>query len=423
MNILLIGSGGREHALARAIAASPLCSHLYIAPGNTGTAQVGTNVPLMTEDFEQVYNFVEKENITMVVIGPEQPLVDGLADFLRGLNINVIGPGKDGAALEGSKSFSKAFMQRWDIPTASSQTFQAFEKSTAKEFVRNNGLPIVIKASGLAAGKGVVIAETLETADQAIDEMLSGRWFGLSGETIVIESFLKGIEMSVFVLTDGENYTILPSAKDYKRVGEGDTGLNTGGMGAVSPVPFVTTSLMTEIENSIIIPTLKGLQSEDIYYCGFIFFGIMVVNDKPYLLEYNCRMGDPETEVVIPRIETDLVALFEATCKGQLNTVALTVNPAYCTTIMLVSGGYPEAFEKGKVITGVENVQDAFVFHAGVKQEGNQLVTAGGRVMAVTALGSTLPQALSKSLKAANAIQFENKYFRKDIGEDVMKYV
>ncbi len=420
MNILLIGSGGREHALAWKMAQSPLCEKLFIAPGNAGTALVGQNVSLKVSDFEVVYEFVQAESILLVVIGPEQPLVEGLADFLRGLNIAVIGPGKQGAELEGSKAFSKYFMQKYEIATARFQAFSALETSAAKAYIRTLALPVVIKASGLAAGKGVVIAQDLATADSTTEEMLSGSLFGLAGETIVIEEFLHGIEMSVFILTDGKSYKVLPSAKDYKRIFDGDKGANTGGMGAVSPVPFANAALMQKIEDRIIAPTLIGLAAEEIPYCGFIFLGIMVVKGEPYLLEYNCRMGDPETEVVMPLITSDFVELLWAAEAGNLAEKEISISPKTCATVMLVSGGYPDSYETGKAVTGMENVQDSLLFYAGIGTKNNRLVTQGGRVIAVSSLGENLEEALTKSYKNAEKIHFEGKFYRKDIGQDLI---
>jgi phosphoribosylamine---glycine ligase len=417
MNILLIGSGGREHALAYKIKQSLLCETLYIATGNAGTAQVGTNVSLNVSDFEAVYEFIQKNAVKLVVVGPEQPLVEGIADFLRGVNVAVIGPGKAGAVFEGSKEFSKLFMQKYEIATARFQHFQAWESGIAKEYARTLGLPVVIKASGLAAGKGVIIAESWEEADKIIDGMLLGNWFGESGKTIVIEEFLDGVELSVFILTDGKDYKILPSAKDHKRIGEGNTGPNTGGMGAISPVPFADAQLMQKIEEKIIRPTMYGLAQEDIYYCGFIFFGVMVVKGEPYLLEYNCRMGDPETEVVMPLLESDIVELFLAADAGKLAEKTIQVSDKSCVTVMLVSGGYPEAYEKGKVITGLENGGESLIFHAGTMEKDGEILTNGGRVIAITSLGESLDAALAQSYKVAQAIDFEGKYYRRDIGK------
>ncbi len=419
MNVLLIGGGGREHAMALGISRSPLCKKLYIAPGNTGTASLGENTPLKADDFNDVYKFVNSNQISLVVVGPELPLVEGLADFLNGLNIAVIGPGKGGARLEGSKEFAKAFMDTHHIATADFHTFQSWEIGIAKAYADSLSLPIVIKASGLAAGKGVIICETREDTHRTIEGMLSDNWFGLSGKTIVIEKFLKGIEMSVFALSDGYSYKIFPNAKDYKRIGEGDTGPNTGGMGAVSPVPFADDLLMQKIKERIIEPTFKGLKAEEIFYSGFLFFGIMVSEGEPYLLEYNCRMGDPESEVVFPLIENDLVELFMAVDAGRLDTQEIMIKPGFCTTVMLVSQGYPDEYEKGKAITVPNTLRDVTIFHAGTKQEGDEIVTNGGRIMALTAFGNTLEEALSRSYAAAELVQFEGKYYRRDIGKDL----
>lgn len=420
MNILLIGQGGREHAIAWKLAQSPQCETLYIAPGNAGTAEVGVNVTLDVTDFEAVYEMITEKEILLVIIGPEQPLVDGLADFLRGINIAVIGPGREGAQLEGSKEFSKAFMERHNINTARFQTFQSWEEGFAKEYVRSYPLPVVIKASGLAAGKGVVICETYEEADETIEGMLSGGWFGLSGKTIIVEQFLKGIEMSVFALSDGKTYKLLPNAKDYKKIGEGDTGPNTGGMGAVSPVPFADIRLMDKITEKIIEPTFQGLVHDDIPYCGFLFFGIMVSEGEPYLLEYNCRMGDPESEVVFPRLENDLVELLLAADSVNLHNQTIKVKEEACCTVMLASQGYPDQYEKGKVISGIHDTKDVMIFHAGTKESDGNILTNGGRVLAISALGKTLNEALEKSYRAASVIEYEGKYYRKDIGKDVL---
>jgi len=418
MNILLIGSGGREHALAWKITQSSRCSHLFIAPGNAGTANVGTNISY--KDTDDLWDVITQKDIKMVVVGPEQPLTEGVADFLREKNIPVIGPGKAGAELEGSKAFSKSFMQKYGIPTAKYGTFQANQLAEAKAFIENLSLPLVVKASGLAAGKGVIICESYAEAIAHTQEMLAGTAFGSAGETVVIEEFLDGIEISVFVLTDGKDYVLLPSAKDYKRIGEGDTGLNTGGMGAVSPVPFADAEFMARVEREMIQPTLTGLQAENIDYQGFIFLGLMVVNGNPYLLEYNCRMGDPETEVVMPRIKSDIVELFEATIARKLSEVSIETNPQTCTTVMLVAGGYPAHYEKGKVISNVEKITDSLIFHAGTAHKNGELVTNGGRVIAVTSLGEDIPSAISLSLKNAEILDFEGKYYRKDIGKDLM---
>ncbi len=420
MNILLIGSGGREHAIARSIAASPRLNDLFIAPGNAGTARLGTNVQLDPLEPQAVSDFVESNAVHLVIIGPEAPLAAGLADHLRTHGIPVVGPGKAGAILEASKDWSKGFMQRHRIPTAAYQSFHEGQLNQAKAYVRKHTLPVVVKASGLAAGKGVLICETHAAAEAAVEEMLSGASFGESGKTIVIEEYLKGIEVSVFVLTDGKNYKILPEAKDYKRIGEGDTGLNTGGMGAASPVPFADAAFIKRVEEEIVKPTLKGLDHENIPFQGFIFLGLMVTDSGPSVIEYNVRMGDPETEVVFPRIKSDVIDLLEATANGTLDQVEYEADPRACVTVMLVSGGYPGSYAKGKQITGEERVKDAIVFHAGTKTDGGKLLTNGGRVIAVTAYGSDLKEALERSYQNAEQIQFEGKYYRKDIGKDLL---
>ena len=420
MNILIIGSGGREHALAWKIKQSPRCEALYIAPGNAGTAQVGANVSINVADFSAVEAFVKENNIDMVVVGPEQPLVDGMADFLSARNIPVIGPNQAGAQLEGSKEFSKVFMQKHGIPTAAYASFQAHQLQEALNYLKNHPLPVVVKADGLAAGKGVLICETREQAAEAVRDMLSGASFGAAGETIVIEEFLQGIEISVFVLTDGKDYKLLPSAKDYKRIGEGDTGLNTGGMGAVSPVPFADQAFMDLVEETIVKKTIDGLKAEGIDYKGFIFIGLMVVNGTPYVLEYNVRMGDPETEVVMPRLNADLIELFEGVANGNLAEKAFDLDPRTCTTVMLVSGGYPGSYAKGKVMTRFEEVEGSMLFHAGTKEDNGNVVTSGGRVIAISSFGNTIEEAVGKSLKNAEIIEFEGKFYRRDIGRDLM---
>lgn len=420
MNILVLGGGGREHAFSWKLAQSPKVSNLYIAPGNAGTSQHGTNVPISPTDKEAIAAFVKEHDVNMVVIGPEQPLVEGVADFLRSKGIGVVGPGKDGAELEGSKEFSKRFMEKYNIPTAAYGAFVAGQQAEAESFIRRQALPVVVKASGLAAGKGVLICESHIEAIEATRSMLSGESFGEAGETVVIEEFLDGIEISIFVLTDGKSYKILPSAKDYKRIGEGDTGLNTGGMGAVSPVPFADDTFVETVRRTIVEPTINGLKAESINYQGFIFIGLMVVNDKPIVLEYNVRMGDPETEVVLPRIESDLVDLFEGVTQGTLAQKSFSIDPRTCTTVMLVSGGYPGPYVKGKVMTELDDVQDAILFHAGTKETENDVVTNGGRVMAVTCFGTSIEHAIHLSLTNASTIQFEGKYYRTDIGKDLM---
>jgi phosphoribosylamine--glycine ligase len=420
MNILILGSGGREHALAWKLSQSPRCKKLYVAPGNAGTAEVATNIPINPMDFPTVEAFALQEDISLIVVGPEQPLVEGIADHFEGKPVKVIGPVKAGARLEGSKAFSKAFMQKYDIPTAAYASYEAGQLEEALAFVDQQKLPVVVKASGLAAGKGVLICEDYESARQGIREMLSGEAFGEAGKTVVIESFLKGVEVSVFVLTDGDSYKLLPSAKDYKRIGEGDTGLNTGGMGAISPVPFADPAFMEKVERQIVKPTLWGLRAEGIRYKGFIFFGIMVEKGQPYLLEYNVRMGDPETQVVMPRINCDFADVLEGVVNGTLDQKQFDVYPVNCATVVLVSGGYPGSYVKGKHIFGLEAISGSMLFHAGTRKEEEITVTNGGRVIAVTSAGKSIQEAVSKSLRNAEIIQFEGKYFRKDIGGDLM---
>ncbi|MFI5220052.1 MAG: phosphoribosylamine--glycine ligase [Bacteroidia bacterium] len=424
MNILLLGSGGREHAFAWKISQSKHFTKLFIAPGNAGTSLCGTNVSISATDFEAIKKFVLENKIEMVMVGPEDPLVKGVYDFFLAdeklKSIPVIGPSKTGAQLEGSKDFSKQFMIRHHIPTARYQTFTKETLSDGLKFLETLNPPYVLKADGLAAGKGVVIPQTLEEAKKELTEMLSGK-FGNASLKVVIEEFLKGIELSVFVLTDGINYKILPEGKDYKRIGENDTGLNTGGMGAVSPVPFANKDFLEKVENKIIKPTIEGLQKENIVYKGFIFVGLMKVGDEPYVIEYNCRMGDPETEVVVPRIKNDLVELFLAIVKGELNKIEIEIDTRTAATVMLVSKGYPGKYEQGKIITVLENVTDSMVFHAGTKLQDGEIISAGGRVMAVTSYGNSLEEALEKSYRTIEKINFENKHFRKDIGKDLQK--
>ncbi len=427
MNILLIGSGGREHALAWKIKQSPRCSKIFIAPGNAGTAEVGQNVNIDMNDFPALGKLCIAEKIELLIVGPEAPLVNGIRDHFEAdpalSSILFVGPGANGAQLEGSKDFSKQFMERHKIPTASSKTFTDQELGAAKTYIQNHTLPIVLKADGLAAGKGVIIAESLQEADQALDDILATKKFGAAGAKVVIEQFLKGIEMSSFVLTDGKDYVILPEAKDYKRIGEQDKGLNTGGMGAVSPVPFAKGEFMRKVEERVIIPTIQGLHQDHIPYIGFVFIGLMNVDGDPYVIEYNTRMGDPETEVVIPRIASDLVDLFVLAGQKKLSEAKIELHPQTATTVVLVAGGYPEDYEKGDAISHINDTQDVMVFHAGTKLDSNQqLVTNGGRVLTVTALGDSIEQALEASNKAAETIQWKNKYFRRDIGLDLLAF-
>ncbi|MDR1170977.1 MAG: phosphoribosylamine--glycine ligase [Bacteroidales bacterium] len=422
MNVLLTGSGGREHALAWKIAQSPLLTRLFIAPGNAGTAQAGCNTPIKVTDFAETGKFALREHIDIIVVGPEEPLVKGIADYFASRpelkHIPVIGPPAQGAQLEGSKDFAKKFMLRHGIPTAAYRSFTGGQETEAQDFIRSLQSPYVLKADGLAAGKGVVIVNSQEEAFTALHEMFSGK-FGAAGEKVVIEEFLSGIELSVFALTDGENYLILPEAKDYKRTGEGDTGLNTGGMGAVSPVPFATKEFMERVETRIVRPTVEGLRKDDIPYRGFIFFGLMNVKGNPVVIEYNVRMGDPETEVVIPRIESDLLELLQSAACGTLNRQTITVSRQTAATVMLVSGGYPGSYEKGKPVSGLKSTEDCILFHAGTANADGQAVTAGGRVIAVTALADNMENALAKSYANAEIIDYEGKYFRRDIGFDL----
>lgn len=424
MNILLLGSGGREHAFAWKLAQSTLCKKLFIAPGNAGTRQCGINVNVATTDFEGIKKSVVENKIEMVVVGPEDALVKGIHDFFIAdeslKNISVIGPKKDGAQLEGSKDFSKQFMIRNSIPTARYQTFTKETLQDGLKFLATLSPPYVLKADGLAAGKGVVIPQTLSEAKSELTEMLSGK-FGNASAKVVIEEFLKGIELSIFVLTDGKNYLILPEAKDYKRIGDGDTGLNTGGMGAISPVHFADANFMLKVEEHIIKPTIGGLKKEGIDYKGFIFIGLMKVGNDPYVIEYNCRMGDPETEVVIPRIKNDLVALFTAVANESLAQQKIEIDEKTAATVMLVSNGYPENYEQGKPITGLEDVTESMIFHAATKSEGDQTLTSGGRVMTVTSLGKNMTEAIEKSYRSIAKINYSNKYLRKDIGLDLIK--
>lgn len=422
MNILLLGSGGREHALAWKLAQSKYCSGLFIAPGNAGTAQCGKNINLNVNDFEAIKKFAVEHDIEMIVVGPEDPLVNGVYDALKEdsatKNIIVIGPSANGAQLEGSKAFSKKFMQRHHIPTAAYAEFTKNNFEEGEKYIRQHSLPVVLKADGLAAGKGVVIAQTTADALNAFEEMIINQQFGEASSKVVIEQFLDGIELSVFVLTDGKDYKIIGHAKDYKRIGVGDTGLNTGGMGCVSPLPFLTDAFLQKIETKIIQPTIQGLQQENIIYNGFVFFGLIKVGDEPFVIEYNCRMGDPETEVVMPRLKNDLLELFQSVHNNTLKDTVIAFDDRACATVVAVSGGYPGDYQKGKVISLPGNVNDdTIIFHAGTKlNEHGKLVTNGGRVLSVTSFGKNIADAVQLSKNALSNVDFEGMYFRSDIG-------
>jgi phosphoribosylamine--glycine ligase len=423
MNILVLGSGGREHTFAWKLAQSERCNNLYVAPGNSGTSAIAINLELGVTDFESIKKAVIKHNIDLVIVGPEDPLVQGIHDFFLQddalKNVAVIGPQKAAAELEGSKEFAKEFMMRHNIPTAAYESFTKANVEDGYKFLETLKPPYVLKADGLAAGKGVLILDGLDEAKAELKSMLVDAKFGQASTKVVIEEFLDGIELSCFVLTDGKDYKILPTAKDYKRIGEGDTGLNTGGMGAVSPVPFATKTFLDKIENQIVKPTVEGLKKDNLPYVGFIFIGLIKVGDDPKVIEYNVRMGDPETEVVLPRLKTDLVEVFQAMANQTLSEVQIDIDERAATTIMLVSGGYPETYEKGKEITGLENISESIVFHAGAKAQDGKIVTSGGRVMAVTSYGNTYQEAIKKSYQSIENLHFDKMYYRKDIGFDL----
>jgi phosphoribosylamine--glycine ligase len=423
MNILLLGSGGREHAFAWKMTQSSLCTHLFVAPGNAGTSKIATNIALNPNDFETIKKFVLENAIKMVVVGPEDPLVNGIYDFFKNdaqiSHIPVIGPSKLGAQLEGSKEFAKEFLVKNNIPTAKYESFTSETVEKGYAFLETLSPPYVLKADGLAAGKGVVILNDLQDAKGELKAMLVDAKFGSASAKVVIEEFLDGIELSCFVLTDGKNYKILPTAKDYKRIGEGDTGLNTGGMGAISPVPFADAALMQKIESQIVIPTIQGLKNDNIEYKGFVFIGLIKVGDNPFVIEYNVRMGDPETEVVIPRINSDLVALFEAVATEKLADFELSLDERTAATVVVVSGGYPEEFEKGKEIFGLDDKTDSLIFHAGTKEENGKIVSNGGRVLAVTSFANSFIDATKKSYQTIEKLKFDKMNYRKDIGFDL----
>ena len=421
MNILIIGAGGREHAIAQKVSESPHCDKLYIAPGNPGTAKCGRNIDFKVSDISRIKNFCLTNDISMVIVGPEGPLVDGITDAFRSeetRHIGIIGPDAYAAQLEGSKAFAKKFMQKYRIPTAAYLEVNQQNMAEGLSFLETLTPPFVLKADGLAAGKGVLIIADINEAKAELQAMLSGK-FGQASTTVVIEEFLSGIEFSVFALTDGKDYVLLPEAKDYKRIGEGDTGLNTGGMGAISPVPFVDEALWQKVKDKIVKPTIDGLHHEKMDYTGCVFFGLIKVNNEPYVIEYNCRLGDPETEVVIPRIEDDLVVLFQAAINKKLSSQKLNITQQFAATVMMVSGGYPEDFEKNKVILGLNEVNGSMVYHAGTIEKDGQIVTAGGRVLAITTIHEDFRKAIAISLSNADKINFDGKYYRKDIGFDL----
>jgi len=424
MNILIVGSGGREHAFAWKLKQSDKCGDLYVAPGNAGTDQIATNVSIGVNDFEKLGDFVSKKNISMLVVGPEDPLVNGIRDYFESKeafqNLIIIGPGKAGAALEGSKDYSKAFMVKNNIPAGASKTFTAATIDESLAYISKQSAPIVLKADGLAAGKGVIIAQSIEEAQASIKSMLLDKQFGEASTKVLVEEYLDGIELSVFVLTDGLNYKILPEAKDYKRIGDGDTGPNTGGMGAISPVPFATKEFLDKVEERVVKPTLSGLQKENINYAGFIFIGLMNVKGDPYVIEYNVRMGDPETQVVLPRIKSDLLEVFKATGSKTLDKIDFELDHQYASTVVMVSGGYPGSYPKGDVISGINTVDTATVFHAGTISANNNITTNGGRVLAITGKDKSLEKAIENSYTGVEKITWKGVKFRKDIGQDIL---
>ena len=427
MNVLLLGSGGREHAMAWKVAQSPLCEGLYIAPGNAGTADWGENVPLQVNDFSGIRDFVVENKIDFVIVGPEDPLALGITDFFQNddslKNVAILGPGKEGAMLESSKDFAKQFMLRHGIPTAAYKTFTAPEKIEALLYLKSHSTPIVMKADGLAAGKGVVICETAQEAIQYLEEVWQEKKFGDAGNKVVVEEFISGIELSVFIVTDGKNYVMLPEAKDYKRIGDGDTGLNTGGMGTISPVPFANAEFMQKVEDKIIKPTIAGLQKDGIPYKGFIFFGLFNADGEPKVIEYNVRMGDPETEVVLPRIKNDILPVFHDAATGKLKSEKLDIISETAACVIAVSGGYPGGYLKGKVINGLKavNDKDSLVFHAGTAESGINIITSGGRVLAVVSMGNNIEEATAKSYDSLKKLHFEKIFYRKDIGQDLLQ--
>lgn len=426
MNILIVGNGGREHAFAWKIRQSPACDNLYVAPGNAGSGQIAQNVSIAVDDFAALGTFCVENKVDMVVVGPELPLVKGIRDYFAAdpklSSILFVGPGKTGAQLEGSKDFSKQFMLRHGVPTALAKSFDVTELSAAKTYVADMRPPIVLKADGLAAGKGVVICQSVQEAQQELEDMLVSKKFGEASAKVLVEEFLSGIELSVFILTDGKDYVILPEAKDYKRIGNGDTGPNTGGMGAVSPVIFAGPEFMRKVDEQVVKPTIAGLKKENIDYCGFIFVGLMNVGGDPYVIEYNARMGDPETQAVLPRIKTDFVELLESAARGTLANKKIEIDTDYSVTLAMVSGGYPGDYVKGKVIKGLDEQKDALVFHAGTKRDNDTVVTDGGRVLAVTGKGVTLEEARKKAYDGAAFVSWENLFYRSDIGQDLLNY-